>query len=383
MGLGAFLYRLVRLLYVLLTFPIWCLVVLITHYLPFTFRPAPCRPTWPLVQRVFIPFVGRLVWSITYGVPPKFYEDYIPAQKRRGYIFTHEKALVGKEEWYRGDATDPEGIIVPEPVDVYWVKPDSDVWGVWPSRSVESPEVLLVVSGGGYVEGHPLEGSRCYEITRITGITALATHISRAFPAALQDIITVYHYLMSRGIQRVAIVGLALALLQHLGYLASGSAITPSLIPPIKMVFYSPWVDLTCSFPSFNNNMTYDLLHPTMLCTAAWGYTAAVRKYAARSLEPAIASLKRVADWATPEMFIIWGTAEMLDDEIQSLCENLVKGGFEHKLRQHRWEDEVHIFPILPDILSQNRKEALAEVAEFLLGGDQQSQAIKASIDSR
>jgi acetyl esterase/lipase len=32
-------------------------------------------------------------------------------------------------------------------------------------------------------------------------------HVSRAFPAALQDIITTYHYLLSLGFKRVAIIG--------------------------------------------------------------------------------------------------------------------------------------------------------------------------------
>ncbi|KAG9002945.1 hypothetical protein FRB94_003472 [Tulasnella sp. JGI-2019a] len=79
---------------------------------------------------MLIPLVGQLVWVITYGVPPQLYEDYIPSQKKKGCAFTHEVAPVGKEEWYRGNATDPHGTIVPKPVDVYWVKPDPSVWGV-------------------------------------------------------------------------------------------------------------------------------------------------------------------------------------------------------------------------------------------------------------
>lgn len=93
------------------------------------------------------------------------------------------------------------------------------------------------------------------------------------------------------------------------------------------MVLYSPWVDLTLSFPSVNINAPCDLLHTTMLCTAAWGYTAAVRKHArdmetkpvkgsvhdlllrhplfSPALEFAMDSLKRVADWAVPEIFVV------------------------------------------------------------------------------
>ncbi|KAG8997034.1 hypothetical protein FRB94_003473 [Tulasnella sp. JGI-2019a] len=144
---------------------------------------------------------------------------------------------------------------------------------------------------------------------------------------------------MARRIRRIAILGdsggggLALALLQHLGYLASGSSVMSRLLPPMKMVLYSPWVDLTCSLPSFNANMWYDLAHPTMFFTAAWGYTATVRRDAANrefqpvkvslqglvlrhplfppALEPAVTSFRRVAEYAVPGMFIIWGTAEM------------------------------------------------------------------------
>ncbi|KAG8997035.1 hypothetical protein FRB93_000528 [Tulasnella sp. JGI-2019a] len=112
--------------------PVWdsCLVVLITYYLPLQYRPGACRLSWLLTQHMLIPLVGQLVWVITYGVPPQLYEDYIPSQKKKGCAFTHEVAPVGKEEWYRGNATDPHGTIVPKPVDVYWVKPDPSVWGV-------------------------------------------------------------------------------------------------------------------------------------------------------------------------------------------------------------------------------------------------------------
>ncbi|KAG8856026.1 hypothetical protein FRB96_006593 [Tulasnella sp. 330] len=354
-----------------------------------------------------IPFAARLVWCATFGGVGMFpfgidVMDWLPLNMWKGYTCAHEVAPIAEEKWYQGDATDPEGIITPKAVDLYWIKPDPAVWGTWPPRSPTAPEVILVVFGGGYIQGHPLEGDRCHEIARLTGITVLtfkyrtAIRISGAFPAALQDIITAYAFLMSRGVKRLAIIGdsagagLSLALLQHFSCLASSGTPFPPpsrLEPPSHMILYSPWVDLTLSSPSIQSNAQYDVLLPTMLAPAVWLYSAAARSckvptgpnsvqniglhhpLLSPALDSSVDSLKRVAEWSIPEILVSWGSVEILDDEIMQLCENFQKAGFGEHVKQHRWDGEVHVFQVIPSIFSQKRKEALAESVEFLLLG--------------
>lgn len=77
-----------------------------------------------------------------------------------------------------------------------------------------------------------------------------------AFPAALQDTISAYAYLLREGYSRIALAGdsagagLALALMQYLArFHDPGQASTrpESLIMPVKACLYSPWADLTFS----------------------------------------------------------------------------------------------------------------------------------------
>jgi hypothetical protein len=65
----------------------------------------------------------------------------------------------------------------------------------------------------------------------------------------------------------------------------------------------------------------------------------------------------------TPDLFLaphlgvqlqIWGSAEMLDDEIVKLCDNLREAGFGDRIREHRWEDEVSLVVILDKLTLTN-----------------------------
>lgn len=78
--------------------------------------------------------------------------------------------------------------------------------------------------------------------------------VDRAFPAALQDTISAYAYLIRKGYRRIAVAGdsagagLALALMQYLAKMAEKDENRPDeIVMPAAACFYSPWVDLTFS----------------------------------------------------------------------------------------------------------------------------------------
>lgn len=145
-------YRLSRLLYVLLTLPLWALLVVVLYVVSPEYVPSGCLPSWTPLQRILIPFAARIIWSATFGgaaMYPFDVMDWSPLNIWKGYTCVREVAPTAEEDWYRGDATDPEGIITPKPVEFFWVKPDPAVWGPWPLRSPNAPEVILVVFGGG------------------------------------------------------------------------------------------------------------------------------------------------------------------------------------------------------------------------------------------
>lgn len=78
--------------------------------------------------------------------------------------------------------------------------------------------------------------------------------VDRAFPAALQDTISGYAYLVRKGYKRIAVAGdsagagLALALMQYLAKMAEKDDKRPDrIVMPSAACFYSPWADLTFS----------------------------------------------------------------------------------------------------------------------------------------
>lgn len=126
------------------------------------------------------------------------------------------------------------------------------------SRS-SSSSLTIINANPNFCLGHPLEASRVFDIARQTSIPVLGINyrksvtIERAFPAALQDTISGYAFLVRKGYKRIAIAGdsagagLALALMQYLAYMAEKDTKHKRLIMPCAACFYSPWADLTFS----------------------------------------------------------------------------------------------------------------------------------------
>lgn len=131
--------------------------------------------------------------------------------------------------------------------------------------------------------------------------------VDRAFPAALQDTITGYAYLIRKGYKRIAVAGdsagagLALALMQYLAKMAGKDERPDEIVMPAAACFYSPWADLTfshdyketvyfdiskheiartCEAGESNTDELSSSVHPTMLRAAAAAYTCTVDRYA-------------------------------------------------------------------------------------------------------
>lgn len=157
--------------------------------------------------------------------------------------------------------------------------------------------------------GHPLEASRVFDIARMTSIPVLgvnyrkAVTYNRSFPAALQDTISAYAYLVREGYTRIAVAGdsagagLALALMQYLSRMTEKeeSERPEKLVMPMAAMFYSPWADLTVSH-DYGDRVNFDIIHPTMTNQAIAAYTSNLKAYktgTAKSDSEGIAALGR------------------------------------------------------------------------------------------
>ena len=123
-------------------------------------------------------------------------------------------------------------------------------------KSADTRKLILYVHGGGYVSGSCSDHRRFVsKFANITGITNLIYEYRLApeypFPAALDDSVEIYQWLLSSGFAPKNIVlagesaggGLTLAVLL---------ALKERNIPqPVAAVAISPWTDLTCSSTSY------------------------------------------------------------------------------------------------------------------------------------
>ena len=189
-----------------------------------------------------------------------------------------------------------------------------------------------------YRVGHPLEASRVYDMTRYSSLPVLGVNYrkavtpSRSYPAALQDTISAYAYLIREGYKRIALAGdsagagLGLALMQYLAQLSQESedAKIPNLMMPHKACFYSPWADLTFSheyretghfdisrFGHFRPSYSIPIVglphpvHPTMLHTAAASYMSNLNEYdksAGKQDSESIKCLKNAHPYFSPAL---------------------------------------------------------------------------------
>lgn len=153
----------------------------------------------------------------------------------------------------------PDGVTV-EPVHAGAVK------GEWHRpREPEAGRIVLYLHGGGYVFGSPKSHrALTFALAQKARATVFSLEYRLApehpFPAAIDDAIAAYSWLMAQGVDPDRLViagdsaggGLALAL----GYAIKARG----LKRPAGLLLYSPWTDLTCSGETMETNAKSDAM---------------------------------------------------------------------------------------------------------------------------
>ncbi|KAJ6543018.1 endoplasmic reticulum protein [Mycena capillaripes] len=211
---------------------------------------------------------------------------------------------------------------------------------------------------------------------------------AHAFPTALLDALTGYHYLLATlRIPAADIIvegdsaggNLALALVR---YLVEHPA--SSLPPPGALLLLSPWADLGNSHDSPGSSVTIcaasDLLippstaPPNLIHWSARAFTGAFGLGAAETnpyISPASTRIadKDVSFGAFPRTFISAGGAEVLRDSTRTLHGRMARDMGEAKVRYLEAADSVHDFLVLPRVQEPQRSETLAAIAEWVAEG--------------
>ena len=203
--------------------------------------------------------------------------------------------------------------------------------------------VVLYLHGGGYVIGSPRSHRHlAAAIAGAAGASALLLDYRRApehpFPAALEDALATYRWLIgSEGIAPQAIVvagdsaGGGLAIATMLALRERGVAL------PAAGVCISPWVDLTCSLPSYAANAAIDpLVVPSVIAAMARAYLGGADPRTPRA-SPLHADLRGL-----PRLLIQVGSDELLLDDARQLAARAGEAGVEATLEV--WDGMVHVW---------------------------------------
>ena len=228
--------------------------------------------------------------------------------------------------------------------------------------------VLLYLHGGGYVIGSPRSHRHlAAALARAARARALVLDYRLApehpFPAAVEDAVQAYRWLAEQGMRPARLV--------IAGDSAGGGLTVATLVAlrerglalPAAGVCISPWVDLTCSAPSYAKNAAADpIVRPALVGEMARAYLAGADPRTPLA-SPLYADLRGL-----PPLLIHVGSDEVLLDDAAGLAERARAAGVDATLEVaprmvHVW----HWFlPMLPE--AQTAVDAIGAFVDARVG---------------
>jgi epsilon-lactone hydrolase len=259
----------------------------------------------------------------------------------------------------------PAGITV-SPVVIPGLPEGLSAEWIHPAGSFSSPgaahKAIFYTHGGGYVTGNCVDHRmHVAKFVQSAGIGALLYDYRLApehpFPAAMEDTLTAYRWLLEQGVAppRIVIVG------ESAGgglCLASLLAIRDQKLPlPAAGVALSPWTDLKCSGDSYRRNARRDI--STLGSWDVWGsYYVGSDSPENPWISPLYGDLHGL-----PPILIEVGDQEILLDDATRFADKARAAGVEVDLRI--WEGMVHCFPLLAPMFPE-ATVAWLEVIAFI-----------------
>ena len=229
-------------------------------------------------------------------------------------------------------------------------------------ESSDQQKVILYAHGGGYVAGS-CNDHRGFvsKFAKNTGVTCLTYEYRLApehpFPAALEDSVTVYRWLLSSGYQPENILiagesaggGLCLALLLALR--------DREINLPAAAVAISPWTDLTCSGDSYKTKNKVSLA-PLNSWFVFSKYYAGDHEANNPMISPVFGDLSGL-----PPLFINAGVDDELFDDGEKFYLKAKLAGVDTTFR--KGIGMVHCYPLLAPLFPE-ATQAMDEIVGFI-----------------
>lgn len=223
-------------------------------------------------------------------------------------------------------------------------------------QPIQDRKVVMYFVGGGMVQGHPLESPLPWKVLGVIDTPIFGVNFRKAiirengFPAALQDAVSAFYYLIDQGFrpENICMMGDSGGdgiVTTTILYLRAHR--DKNLLQPGRCILVSPFVDLVDKFQSDEDALNLDFLNPTMCSIAATQYCSKRPDLRGHLLSPGSKNFKFLLPPYTfeglPDMLITYGDAEIFMPGIQRFINLVVEKG--NKVEVHRGVDHVHVYP--------------------------------------
>ncbi|HEX6468641.1 MAG TPA: alpha/beta hydrolase [Streptosporangiaceae bacterium] len=242
---------------------------------------------------------------------------------------------------------------VPPPVSGEWVRTEDSV----------ADAAVLYLHGGAYVfcspRTHRMLTSR---LALDTGLPVLVPKYRLApehpFPAALDDALAAYHWLLDRGIPAARIVVAGDSAGGHLAASLAAELCRTGSPAPAGVVLYSPWADLTCELST-----EWDRECRDPYIVPALGRRFGLLYAGEHDFTDPRLALLSCSTTGLPPFLIQAGGADALRSDAEHLADALINIGVSCELQI--WPGQMHVFQILHKLLPEARA-ALRETGRFV-----------------
>jgi len=229
---------------------------------------------------------------------------------------------------------------------------------------VSADRVVLYLHGGGYVIGSPRSHRHlAAAIARAAGTRALLLDYRLApehpFPAALEDAIAAYQWLLGQGVapRRIVLAGDS-----------AGGGLTVATLLALRDrglpqaaagVCISPWVDLTCSGKSYATKAADDpIVTHDVITTLAEAYLGTSGDRKAPLASPLFADLRDL-----PPLLVQVGSEEVLLDDALELGARARAAGVDATVEE--WPAMIHVWHWFLPMLDE-AEQAVAVIGKFV-----------------
>ncbi len=233
----------------------------------------------------------------------------------------------------------------------------------WISPLKHTSRVVLYLHGGGYNVLSP----RLYRDFNTRLGTAAQAHVlavdyrqgaRHPWPAALDDALEAYHYLLAQGYESAQIVVAGDSAGGHLTLSLLLALRDRGLGQPAGAIPLSPWTNLAGDFPSMEENRHSDVVLHTDAIRAMGRFHARGRDLRDPAISPAFANYQGLAP-----LYIIASSSEILRDDARAVRDAARQAGV--RVRYEEMADLPHAYTSMTGLLPEARA-TVDDMARFI-----------------